>query len=125
MPRRFANTCTKFAAWNLTKFDRVIFMDADMIAVGPVDDAARRLARRGDGGGADETFAAAPETLPPDQFNSGAWPSRCHRDARAACSLSLSLSVSRPFVSRARRPVRATPRRAACGGGCRGDAIST
>jgi alpha-N-acetylglucosamine transferase len=37
--KRWSSTCTKFAAWKLTQFKRVIFMDADMLVVEPIDDA--------------------------------------------------------------------------------------
>lgn len=56
-------TCTKLAVWSLTKYSRVIFMDADMIAIGNVDDALYKYSNR--------TFLAAPEILPPDTINSG------------------------------------------------------
>lgn len=37
--KRWENTCTKFAAWTLYDFDRVIFMDSDTLVIGPIDDA--------------------------------------------------------------------------------------
>lgn len=60
---KWRHTCTKFAAFTLEAYDRVIFMDADTIAVGPVDDALYAYSNA--------TLAAAPETFPPDTFNSG------------------------------------------------------
>jgi hypothetical protein len=60
---KWRHTCTKFAAFTLSSYERLIFMDADTIAVGPVDDALYGFSRA--------TLAAAPETFPPDTFNSG------------------------------------------------------
>jgi len=60
---KWAPTCTKLAAWTLTSYDRIIFMDSDMIAVGNVDDALYKYSN--------QSFLAAPETLPPDTLNSG------------------------------------------------------
>jgi hypothetical protein len=61
--KRWQSTCTKFAAWSLTQFERVIFMDSDMLVVGEIDDALH--------GFSNASFLAAPETFPPDTFNSG------------------------------------------------------
>ena len=60
---RWSATCTKFRAWTLTQYDRVIFMDSDMIVVAPIDDAFY--------GYSNASFVAAPETFPPDNFNAG------------------------------------------------------
>lgn len=60
---KWAPTCTKLAVWQLIKFERVIFMDSDMIAVGNIDDALFEYS--------DAEFLAAPEVLPPDTINSG------------------------------------------------------
>jgi hypothetical protein len=60
---RWATTCTKFAVWNLTHFDRVIFMDSDTLVIGPIDDALY--------GFSNARLVAAPESFPPDMFNSG------------------------------------------------------
>lgn len=60
---RWKNTCTKFAAWKLYDLDRVVFIDADCLAVGPIDDALY--------GYSNASFLAAPEVFPPDTFNSG------------------------------------------------------
>ena len=35
---RFAEVWTKLAVWNLTEFDRVVFLDADMLVVRPMDE---------------------------------------------------------------------------------------
>lgn len=59
--QRWSATCTKFAAWTLTQFDRIIFIDADTLVVGPIDDALY--------GFSNASLAAAPETFPPDTFN--------------------------------------------------------
>jgi alpha-N-acetylglucosamine transferase len=61
--QRWSATCTKFAAFTLTQFERIIFMDSDMLVVGPIDDAIY--------GFSNASFLAAPETFPPDTFNSG------------------------------------------------------
>lgn len=61
--KRWGATCTKFAAWKLTQFERIIFMDSDMLVVGPIDDAIY--------GYSNASLVAAPETFPPDTFNSG------------------------------------------------------
>ena len=60
---RWSATCTKFRAWTMTQFDRVIFMDSDMLVVDPIDDAFY--------GYSNASFVAAPETFPPDNFNAG------------------------------------------------------
>jgi hypothetical protein len=60
---KWSLTCTKFAAFSLVQFDRVIFMDSDMLVVGPIDDAIY--------GFSNASFLAAPETFPPDNLNSG------------------------------------------------------
>ena len=61
--QRWSATCTKFAAWKLTQFKRIVFFDSDMIALQPIDDVLY--------GFSNASFAAAPETFPPDTFNSG------------------------------------------------------
>lgn len=61
--RRWSSTCTKFAAWKLTQYDRIVFMDSDLVVVEPIDDVLY--------GFSNATFVAAPETFPPDNFNSG------------------------------------------------------
>ncbi|CAE7646431.1 GYG1, partial [Symbiodinium microadriaticum] len=61
--QRWSATCTKFAAWKLIQFKRLVFFDSDMIALQPVDDVLY--------GFTNASFAAAPETFPPDTFNSG------------------------------------------------------
>jgi len=60
--QRWSTTCTKFQAWNLVEFEKVIFMDSDMLVVGPVDDALFM---------SNASFAASPESFPPDTFNAG------------------------------------------------------
>ena len=60
---RWSATCTKFAAFTLTEFERVIFMDSDMLVVSPIDDAIY--------GFSNASFLASPEAFPPDNFNSG------------------------------------------------------
>mmetsp|Transcript_11732 Transcript_11732/g.17770 ORF Transcript_11732/g.17770 Transcript_11732/m.17770 type:complete len:440 (+) Transcript_11732:122-1441(+) len=60
---RWKSTCTKFAAWRLTQFKRVVFMDSDTIVLHPIDDVLFSFSNA--------SLAAAPETFPPDTFNSG------------------------------------------------------
>ena len=60
---RWSHTCTKFAAWKLIEYDRIIFLDSDTLVVQNIDDAFR--------GYTNSSFAAAPESFPPDTFNSG------------------------------------------------------
>ena len=61
--KRWSATCTKFAAFTLTQFERIIFMDSDTLVVAPVDDAIY--------GFSNASFLAAPDSFPPDNFNSG------------------------------------------------------
>lgn len=58
----YGTTCTKFRAWGLP-YDRVIFIDSDMLVIGPIDDLFTKYIKK--------HFYAAPCTLPPDKFNSG------------------------------------------------------
>lgn len=60
--RRWSPSCTKFAAWKLTQFEKIIFMDSDMLVVGTIDDAINV---------GNSSFMASPESFPPDTFNSG------------------------------------------------------
>lgn len=61
---RWHNSCTKFRAWGLVRFERVLFMDADTVVVAPIDDLLY-------GSHSNASFAAAPESNPPDTFNAG------------------------------------------------------
>ena len=61
--KRFRPTCTKFAAWSLTQFNRILFLDVDTLVVGPIDDILY--------GFSNASFAACPDVFPPDNFNSG------------------------------------------------------
>jgi glycogenin glucosyltransferase len=61
--RRFEPTCSKFHAWRLTEFKRVMFMDSDLVVLHPIDDALYKYSNA--------SFVAAPECFPPDTFNSG------------------------------------------------------
>ena len=60
--RLFSSTCTKLRAWQLP-YERILFMDADTIVVRPVDHLVLDYT-------ASELYAA-PDTFPPDNFNSG------------------------------------------------------
>lgn len=57
---RFASVFTKLRAWQLTEFDKIVLMDADMLVVRNIDDLFER-----------PDFAAAPDFFLPDRFNSG------------------------------------------------------
>mmetsp|Transcript_31647 Transcript_31647/g.32241 ORF Transcript_31647/g.32241 Transcript_31647/m.32241 type:complete len:445 (+) Transcript_31647:316-1650(+) len=61
--KRWAPTCTKLAAWSLYQFDRVIYLDCDMIVIGNIDNVLTDYTQY--------EVLAAPEILPPDTFNSG------------------------------------------------------
>lgn len=58
--RRFGASFTKLRVFDLTEFERVVFLDADTIVLRNIDDL---FARTG--------FAAAPDFFMPDRFNSG------------------------------------------------------
>jgi hypothetical protein len=53
--KRWSSTCTKFAAWKLTDYKRILFMDADMLVMENIDDALY--------GFTNASFAAAPVSL--------------------------------------------------------------
>jgi lipopolysaccharide biosynthesis glycosyltransferase len=59
---RWKQTCTKFNAWKFLDYDRILFMDSDMIVLHPIDDAFLY---------SNASLVAAPECFPPDTFNSG------------------------------------------------------
>ncbi len=61
--KRFRRTCTKIAAWSLTQFNRILFLDVDTLVVRPIDDILY--------GFTNASFAACPDVFPPDNFNSG------------------------------------------------------
>ena len=56
----FGTTYTKLRLWGLTQYAKVIFIDADAVVVGPLEDLLERPA-----------FAAAPDMSSPDLFNTG------------------------------------------------------
>ncbi|CAE7648244.1 GYG2, partial [Symbiodinium microadriaticum] len=49
----------KLNIWNLTCFEKVVYLDADTMIVEPIDELFDR----------DCNFAAAPDVFPPDKFN--------------------------------------------------------
>ena len=55
------SACPARQAWNLTFLKKVIFLDADTLPVKPIDSLVEHPS----------SFAAAPDTFPADQFNSG------------------------------------------------------
>ena len=60
---RFESTCTKFHAWALTQYNRILFMDSDMVVLQNIDHVLYKYSNA--------SFVAAPEVFPPDTFNSG------------------------------------------------------
>lgn len=58
----FSVTCTKFQAWRLP-YERLIFLDADTLVVLPIDHLVHEYTA--------SDLYAAPDTFPPDSFNSG------------------------------------------------------
>jgi len=59
--KQLISTCTKLQLWNLTDFGKVVYLDADTMVLANLD----HLFDRGSG------FAAAPDLMPPDAFNTG------------------------------------------------------
>lgn len=57
---RFGSVFAKLRAWELTEFDKLVWLDADTVVVKNIDDLFSR-----------PELAAAPDFLLPDQFNSG------------------------------------------------------
>ncbi len=57
---RFDGVFTKLRAWELTDFDKVVFLDADTLVLQNVDDLFER-----------PEITGAPDFLMPDRFNSG------------------------------------------------------
>ncbi|MEO7329950.1 MAG: glycosyltransferase family 8 protein [Minicystis sp.] len=57
---RFDNVFTKLRAWELTEFDKVVFLDADTLVLQNIDELFDR-----------PEIAAAPDFFMPDRFNSG------------------------------------------------------
>jgi len=58
----FRSTYTKLHIWNLTEFDTIVYLDSDLLVLKNIDDLFVRPFT---------TLAAAPDMLPPDQFQSG------------------------------------------------------
>ena len=54
-------TCTKFHVWGLTFLKKAIFLDADTLVLRPIDSLVDHPS----------ALAAAPDSFPADQFNSG------------------------------------------------------
>ncbi|CAM9478726.1 unnamed protein product [Hapterophycus canaliculatus] len=52
---------TKIRVWGLVQFDRVVYIDADALVMGNLDELFNR----------EVDFAAAPDVFPPDKFNAG------------------------------------------------------
>ena len=57
---RFGGVFTKLNAWNLTDYDKLVYVDADTLVLRNVDELFER-----------RDFAAAPDFFRPDHFNSG------------------------------------------------------
>ena len=60
---RWLTTCTKFAAWSLTDYDSILFVDSDIIVTRSIDDIFDNYSNY--------SFVAASEIFPPDSFNAG------------------------------------------------------
>ena len=60
---RWSTTCTKFRAWQIKGYKRIIFMDSDTLVLGYIDNALFSYSNA--------SLVAAPESFPPDTFNSG------------------------------------------------------
>jgi glycogenin glucosyltransferase len=52
---------TKLNIWNLTQFDKIVYIDADAMVLSTTDELMDL----------DTDFAAAPDIFPPDKFNAG------------------------------------------------------
>jgi glycogenin glucosyltransferase len=52
---------TKLHIWNLTDFEKILYIDADCLVVDKIEDIFDR----------NVDFAAAPDVFPPDNFNAG------------------------------------------------------
>jgi len=52
---------TKLNIWNLTQFDKIVYIDADAMVLSTTDELFEL----------DTDFAAAPDIFPPDKFNAG------------------------------------------------------
>lgn len=77
---RFARVFTKLRAWELTEYDRVIFIDADAVVRHNIDALFERPG----------PIAAAPDFFMPDQFNSGAMVLRPAAESFAAMMQALA-----------------------------------
>jgi len=60
MRQQLATTCTKIQLWNLTQYKKVVYLDADVLVLKPIDELFDRPG-----------LAAAPDLMPPDRFNTG------------------------------------------------------
>jgi lipopolysaccharide biosynthesis glycosyltransferase len=60
---KWSITCTKFRVWQMKDYKRIIFMDSDTLVLGNIDKALFSYSNA--------SFVAAPESFPPDTFNSG------------------------------------------------------
>ena len=75
--------CAARQAWNLTELSKVVFLDADTLPLQPIDSLAEHPS----------AFAAAPDTFPADQFNSGVMVRRPHPSRRPSRYLALALAL--------------------------------
>jgi lipopolysaccharide biosynthesis glycosyltransferase len=80
---RFAATFTKLRAWDLVEYDKVVLLDADTLVLQNVDDLFDRPG-----------FAAAPDFLIPDRFNSGVMVLEPSRETFARMAEALASSSS-------------------------------
>jgi len=64
----------KLWIWSLTEYDKVVYLDSDLLVIGNIDELFDRDIWTEIGAPANSThrnFAAAPDMIPPDRFNSG------------------------------------------------------
>ena len=71
---------TKLNIWNLTQFEKVVYIDADCMVMGDLDSLFDR----------DCSFAACPDVFPPDKFNAGVMVLRPNADVFEDMKLKLA-----------------------------------
>lgn len=72
----FNTTFSKLHVFGLTEFDKIVYLDADLLLLNNVDELFDKLPLVGNATSAEgrpfpANFAAASEVFPPDTFNSG------------------------------------------------------
>lgn len=68
----FNTTFSKLHVFGLTEFDKIVYLDADLLLLSNIDELFDKLPLEGHTDSLeDRPFAAASEVFPPDTFNSG------------------------------------------------------